>query len=171
MASAQSQNILLIEDDTEFRNALAAQPRLQEEFDVEEAGTGEAAIANAEKTSFNAILLDIGLPDNTLAMGAYDTVLCFNTPHLVTDLPAVLRNLHDTLKPGSMFISKTVCLSERTRLWAILIALMRPVGKAPYVNMLTFETVENAIADVGFEIIETGIYPAPYSRFVAARKI
>ena len=36
MASAQSQNILLIEDDTEFRNALAAQPRLYEEFDVED---------------------------------------------------------------------------------------------------------------------------------------
>ena len=109
MASAQSQNILLIEDDTEFRNALAAQPRLHEEFDVEEAATGEAAIADAEKTSFNAILLDIGFPDNTLATGAYDTVLCFNTLHLVTDLPAVLRNVRT---PCSL-----MCCSNRPGLW------------------------------------------------------
>lgn len=63
MASAQSRNILIVEDDAEFRHTLAEQLRLHEEFEVEEVGTGEAAIADAEKTNFNAILLDVGLPD------------------------------------------------------------------------------------------------------------
>lgn len=63
MAASQSRNILIVEDDTEFRQTLADQLRLHEEFDVEEVGTGEAAIADAEKTSYNAILLDVGLPD------------------------------------------------------------------------------------------------------------
>ncbi|MGB0632573.1 MAG: response regulator transcription factor [Alphaproteobacteria bacterium] len=63
MAALQSRNILIVEDDQEFRHTLAEQLRLHEEFDVEEAGTGEAAIADAEKTNFNAILLDVGLPD------------------------------------------------------------------------------------------------------------
>lgn len=110
------------------------------------------------------------LPDAALAPNAFDAILCFNTLHLVTDLPATLRNLHGALKPGGVFISKTVCLAEQTRLWAIPIAILRLVGKAPYVNMLTFDAVEQAIASEGFKIVETGVYPAPFSRFVVARK-
>lgn len=63
MAAGQSRNILIVEDDEPFRQTLAEQLRLHEEFEVEEAGTGAAAIAGAEKTHYNAILLDIGLPD------------------------------------------------------------------------------------------------------------
>ena len=63
MAATQSRNILIVEDDEEFRHTLADQLRLHEEFEVEEAGTGSDAIADAEKTNFNAILLDVGLPD------------------------------------------------------------------------------------------------------------
>ena len=63
MAATPSRHILLVEDDREFRQTLAEQLRLHEEFHIAEAGTGEAAIADAEKTSYNAILLDVGLPD------------------------------------------------------------------------------------------------------------
>ena len=110
------------------------------------------------------------LPDETLAPESFDTILCFNTLHLVTDLPAVLSNLRGALKPGGLFISKTVCLAQQTRLWGIPLYLMRMIGKAPYVKLLTFDALEQAIAAEDFEIIETGIYPAPFSRFVVARK-
>lgn len=63
MAAGQSRNILIVEDDEAFRQTLAEQLRLHEEFEVEEVGTGAAAIAGAEKTHYNAILLDVGLPD------------------------------------------------------------------------------------------------------------
>jgi DNA-binding response OmpR family regulator len=63
MAATQSRNILLVEDDTDFRQTLAQRLRLHEEFEVEEAGTGEAAILGAEKTNYNTILLDVNLPD------------------------------------------------------------------------------------------------------------
>lgn len=118
----------------------------------------------------NATFRQAPLPDETLAPESVDSILCYNTLHLVTDLPAVLRNLHDALKPGGVFISKTVCLAEQTRLWAIPIFLMRLAGKAPYVNMLTFDEFERAVSAEGFEIVETGVYPAPFSRFVVARK-
>lgn len=74
------------------------------------------------------------------------------------------------LKPGGVLISKTVCLAEQTRLWAIPISLMRMVGFAPYVNMMTFADIEGAITEAGLDVIETGLYPEPYSRFVVARK-
>jgi len=63
MAGGQNRNILIVEDDTDFRRTLAEQLRLHEEFDVEEARTGAAALAGAEKNNYNAILLDVGLPD------------------------------------------------------------------------------------------------------------
>lgn len=63
MASALNRNILIVEDDPEFRRTLVEQLRLHEEFEIGEADTGQAAIARAEQTNYNAILLDIGLPD------------------------------------------------------------------------------------------------------------
>lgn len=131
-----------------------------------EIGEGKARAQCVENVTFRQALL----PDETLVPESFDTILSYNTLHLVTDLPAVLRNLRGALKPGGVFISKTVCLAEQTRLWGIPIFLMRLIGKAPYVKLLTFDAVEQAIAAAGFEIIETGIYPAPFSRFVVARK-
>lgn len=131
-----------------------------------EIGEGKARDQNMENVTFR----QAPLPDETLEPASFDAVLCYNTLHLVTDLPAVLQNLRGALRPGGVFISKTVCLAEQTRLWAIPLSVMRLIGKAPYVNMLTFDTIEQAIVSEGFEIIETGIYPAPFSRFVVARK-
>lgn len=123
-----------------------------------------------DQQAANVTFRQAALPDESPAPESFDAILCYNTLHLVTDLPAVLRSLRSALKPGGVFISKTVCLAEQTRLWAIPIYLMRLIGKAPYVRMLTFDAVEKAIAADGFEIIETGVYPAPFSRFVVARK-
>lgn len=131
-----------------------------------EIGEEKARDQNARNVTFR----QAPLPDETLAPDSFDTILCYNTLHLIPDVPAVLRNLRGALKPGGVFVSKTVCLAEQTRLWAIPISLMRLVGKAPYVNMLTFDAIEQAMAAEGFEVVETGTYPAPFSRFVVARR-
>ncbi len=112
---------------------------------------------------------DVFLED--LQRGSFDAVLAFNLFHLVRDLPAALERTRDLLKPGGVLISKTVCLAEQTRLWGIPIALMQLVGKAPHVKLMTFASVEAAVEKAGLDIIETGVYPAPFSRFVVARKI
>ena len=131
-----------------------------------EIGRERARTAEADNVDF----LQAALPDPVLETGAYDAVLVFNTLHLVRDLPAVLRNLREALQPGGVLISKTVCLAEQTRLWAVPLFLLRLIGKAPWVNLLTFDDVERAMRDAGFEIVETGVFPAPHSRFVVARK-
>jgi len=132
-----------------------------------EIGRGRARDAGVENVEFKKV----ALPDTPLEASAFDAVLAFNALHLVRDLPAVLRSLHAALEPGGLLISKTVCLAERTRLWALPLYLLRLIGKAPYVNLLTFEDVERAMVDAGFEIAETGLYPAPHSRFVVARRV
>ena len=132
-----------------------------------EIGEEKARGQGAENVSF----LQAALPDPRLEAQPYDAVLSFNTLHLVRDLPAVLANLHGALKPGGLLITKTVCLAQQTRLWGVPIFLLRLIGRAPYVNLLTFGALEQAIEDAGFGILETGLYPPPWSRFVVARKI
>ncbi len=55
--------ILLVDDDEVFRVELAEQLRMHESFDVREAATGREALSLLEGHGFDAIILDVGLPD------------------------------------------------------------------------------------------------------------
>lgn len=88
------------------------------------------------------------------AEGTFDAVLAFNLLHLLADRAAVLARVDRLLKPGSLFISKTPCLSEMNPLirWAVPVA--RLVGKAPYVSFFTAAELEADIARAGFSVVE-----------------
>lgn len=110
--------------------------------------------------------------DEQLEPGSFDAVLAFNLLHLLPDIPSAVRRIHALLKPGGFFISKTVCLDEHGWLWRLALAVMKPLGFAPDVRFLKIAELEGEIAQAGFEIIETGLYPAsPPSRFVVARRV
>lgn len=103
-----------------------------------------------------------------------DVVLGFNIFHLTENAEALFKELHDTLAPGSVFISKTPCLADpvlgpKRYIFRVMIAAMRLVGYAPFVRRFSFAHLEAAIADAGFEIVETGSFPA-MSRFIVARR-
>jgi DNA-binding response OmpR family regulator len=55
--------ILIIDDDEALRHSLAEQLQLHEEFSAAEAGTGGEALESTKTQYFDAILLDVGLPD------------------------------------------------------------------------------------------------------------
>jgi DNA-binding response OmpR family regulator len=55
--------ILIIDDDEALRHSLAEQLQLHEEFSAAEAGTGNEALESTKTQYFDAILLDVGLPD------------------------------------------------------------------------------------------------------------
>jgi len=55
--------ILIVDDDVALRHALSEQLQLHEEFQVAEAETGEQALDMVKQGYFDAILLDVGLPD------------------------------------------------------------------------------------------------------------
>lgn len=101
----------------------------------------------------------------------YDAILAYNFLHLVENPEDLLARVRDLLKPGGLYISKTVCLKRKAWLFGPMIKVMQLFGKAPYVRMFSFDALETMTAQAGFEIIETGTYPEPYSRFVVARKV
>jgi len=55
--------ILIVDDDTELRQSLGEQLRLHEEFEVAEAESGGSALETTKIDHYDAILLDVGLPD------------------------------------------------------------------------------------------------------------
>lgn len=62
VASTQ-RKLLLVDDDQPLRQSLAEQLRLHEEFTTREAETGAGAIELCKNERFDAIILDVGLPD------------------------------------------------------------------------------------------------------------
>jgi ubiquinone/menaquinone biosynthesis C-methylase UbiE len=132
-----------------------------------EIGREKAAAQGVENVRFERGTLF----DPELEAEPFDVVMAFNFLHLVEDIPTALRRVHGLLKPGGLFISKTVCLAEKSRLFALVLIPMKWVNLAPYVECLTIAELEGMVRDAGFEILETGSYPAsPPSRFLVARK-
>ncbi len=59
----RSKKVLIVDDDLELLQSLGEQLRLHEEFEVASANSGGAALEAIKNDHFDAILLDVGLPD------------------------------------------------------------------------------------------------------------
>lgn len=134
-------------------------------------GMIEIARKKAREQGVVTVDFQVAQPGDGSLRGQYDIVMAFNVLHLLQDPPAVLAEIHDLVKPGGLFISKSTCLSGPYRVMGLLIAAMRLIGKAPHVNFFSRGRLEGWIETAGFEILETGDYPAtPPNHFVVARK-
>lgn len=141
----------------------------QEMLNVGKERARAAAVTNVELHNCDAL----GAPE-----GPFDVVMAFNLLHLVPDLTAVLAAVAARVPPGGLFISKTPCLgqargSAKYWMFRLAIPLMRLVGKAPsHVEFLDVRGLEAAVQRAGFEIIETGNYPAATpGRYLVARRL
>lgn len=63
MTGMNGKKILLVDDDDALRQSLAEQLRLHEEFQTVEAANAKDGMDLARKEHFDAIVLDVGLPD------------------------------------------------------------------------------------------------------------
>ncbi len=111
-----------------------------------------ARVADCPNASF-----EVGSADEPPA-GAepFDAVLAFNLLHLVPDRHLVLSRIHQALKPGGIFISKTPCLTELNPLIRLAIPVMQVIGKAPYVASFCADQLLHDVVAAGFVIEESG---------------
>lgn len=109
--------------------------------------------------------------DETFRPESFDAVLAFNLLHLMEDAPEAVRRARALLKPGGLFISKTICLKQQITHWRFMIPVFKLFGLAPFVKSYTIAELDDLITAQDFEIVESGLYPAsPASRFIVARK-
>jgi ubiquinone/menaquinone biosynthesis C-methylase UbiE len=132
-----------------------------------EIGEEKAVTQGVENVHFARTTLSNG----GLEEESFDVVMAFNFLHLLEDIPSAVHRIAELCKPRGLFISKTVCLGEQSRLWGLLLPIVKVLGFAPYVRCLKIAELEEIITGAGFEIIETGSYPpSPPGRFIVARK-
>ena len=90
--------------------------------------------------------------------GGYDAVFAHSLLHLVPDLPAALDRIAKLIKPGGVFISKTVALQQAKGLqftaMKTIVKVLQTFGRAPFVRFMEVSELEGAIETAGFEIIE-----------------
>ena len=63
MATKGGKHVLIVDDDPDLQETLADQLHLHEEFVAESAETGSSGLEKAKGTHYDAIILDVGLPD------------------------------------------------------------------------------------------------------------
>lgn len=114
--------------------------------------------------------------DHSSDDASYDAVLAHNLLHLLPALDSALEYISSLIKPGGLFISKTVCAPEHggfkyAMISKVAIPFMQAIGKAPFVDFITAETLERKMNGVGFDIVEKtdkiGMFT---SRYIVARK-
>ncbi len=131
-------------------------------------GKEKAAAAGTQNITF----IQAEITDPQFAPASFDVVMGFNLLHLLEDPAKAIKRAHELLTPGGYFISKTVCLAKKKFLFALPVSVMRLFGKAPYLNFLGTDQIEDMITGAGFEIVETAdLPPTMPSHFVVARKV
>ncbi len=84
----------------------------------------------------------------------FDVVTAFSLLHLVDDVPAVLDAVFAQLKPGGLFISKTVCLGDAHFGLQLFVRALGALGLAPQVTTLSKADISRALVAAGFDLVE-----------------
>ncbi len=112
-----------------------------------------------------ATLDDLGPSD-----GPFDVVMGMSILHLLEDRTGAIARVRELLKPGGVFVSSTICLSDSARLKRLVLPVGHALGVLPYVAMLTEERLKADIEAGGFAI-EHAWRPAKNKAvFIVARK-
>lgn len=90
-----------------------------------------------------------------VAGAPFDAILAFSLLHLVEDVPGVLAALVAQLKPGGLFLSKTVCMKAAA--WPIraLIPTLTALRVAPRVTPLSEPELAGYLGRAGLRVERT----------------
>jgi len=128
-------------------------------------GRGKAEQACVDNVSFIEADVEALAADRN-----YDMVLALNLLHLLPDRTAALAKIHRLLKPGGLFVSSTVCLSDRMWFLRPVVPVMQWIGKAPYVSFVSAANMLGEVTAAGFQAQEHWTHGRANSLFLIAGK-
>ncbi len=100
----------------------------------------------------NVRLNKLSIFDSAFDAGSYDVVLAMNVLHFIDDIDMVLARLNSLLKPNGYLITETPCMGENKTFLNKLMYCLGRMGLIPRLNILTFESFEDALLKSGFDI-------------------
>ncbi len=125
---------------------------------------------------------DQGVDNVTFHVGPFDDTVPFEDAsldglyagsllHLLPDRQDALARAYRLLRPGAWFHSSTVCLGESWVPYTPILAVMRWVGKAPPVWVISKDTLVQELEAAGFvDLQQPDVGAAATTAFVLARK-
>lgn len=130
---------------------------------------GKAAAAGTSNVTFHVGPFDDSF--RTFAEGSLRGICAYSLLHLVEDLPATLQRIFRLLEPGGFFVSSTICLAESWVPYRPLLALLRALGKAPMVKLLSKSALAAEVQRAGFvELTQPDVGAAANIAFLIASK-
>jgi ubiquinone/menaquinone biosynthesis C-methylase UbiE len=130
----------------------------------------------------NSKVVDEQIDNVTFHVGAFDDSvpfkhesldgLCaYSLLHLVEDRAAALQLIYRLLKPGGFFVSSTVCLGESWVPYGPILSVMRWLGKAPPVKIVSKQELAAEIEQTGFvDVQQPDVGAKPIVGFIVAQK-
>jgi 2-polyprenyl-3-methyl-5-hydroxy-6-metoxy-1,4-benzoquinol methylase len=103
--------------------------------------------------------------------GTLDVVCAYSLLHLVHDRAATLARMWELLRPGGALVTSTVVLAGGLTPYWLMMPVMRWLGKAPYVAVISRDKLEAEIRAAGFVDVSTpDVGAKPIVTFMVARK-
>lgn len=126
----------------------------------------KASAAGVDNVDFVCSAADnAGVPDDK-----YDAILALSLLHLLMDWSGTIEAAHRMLKPGGVFVTSTMCMSDGFAFMRLVAPVGRRVGLLPQLSFFTRTELEHAMSEAGFAI-EHAWQPAPKNGlFLVARK-
>jgi 2-polyprenyl-3-methyl-5-hydroxy-6-metoxy-1,4-benzoquinol methylase len=125
----------------------------------------KAADAGVNNVSFQQGTLD----SLNLEQESFDAVLGLNVLHLLEDVDGTIKQVHQLLKPGGVFVSSTGLVGQLNIAFRWFIKGMQLLGMAPFIARLTKPQLVKSLTEAGFSI-EHEWQPNRGSLFIVAKK-
>lgn len=125
----------------------------------------KAADAGVNNVSFQQGTLD----SLDIEPESFDAVLGLNVLHLLEDVDGTIKQVHQLLKPGGVFVSSTGLVGQLNIAFRLFIKGMQLLGMAPFIARLTKPQLVKSLTEAGFSI-EHEWQPNRGSLFIVAKK-
>jgi arsenite methyltransferase len=127
-----------------------------------------------EAADFDNVTFHVGAVESVATLfepGSLDVVCAYSILHLLEDPPAAVSQIFDLLKPGGAFVSSTVVLGQTWVPYRPILAVMRWIGKAPLVQILSPDQLAELFEAAGFvDVVAPDVGAESTVAFLTARK-
>ncbi len=88
-----------------------------------------------------------------------DMVIAIDLLQQLDDMPRALRRVHGLLRPGGLFVSRTVTVAGSSQALRLPDLLRQMIGRPPRMSLVSAPALERMVRTAGFDVISCDMLP------------